>query len=103
VPRVRCESDRPFLPAVIELAGGVEAPAQARRWVLFCLGSEPVGPSEDDVALIVSELVTNSVVHAHADSSQPQRISVARFEDRVRATGVDTRAGHSWACSFIGW
>lgn len=85
----RCYSDRPSLPAVIELAGGVAAPARARRWVLFCLGSEPVGPSEDDVALIVSELVTNSVVHAHVGSSQQLTISVAQLKDRVRIAVTD--------------
>lgn len=86
----RCEGDRPSLPAVIELAGGAEAPAQARRWAVFSLGSDPVGPSADDVALIVSELVTNSVVHAHGDSSQLLRISVARFDDRVRIGVTDS-------------
>jgi hypothetical protein len=78
------------LPAVIELAGGVSAPAQARRWVLFCLGGEQIGPPDDRVALIVSELVTNSVVHAHADSSQLVSISVARLKDRVRISVTDS-------------
>ena len=57
--------------------------------MLFCLGSEPVGPSEDDVALIVSELVTNSVVHAHVGSSQQLTISVAQLKDRVRIAVTD--------------
>jgi anti-sigma regulatory factor (Ser/Thr protein kinase) len=74
---------------MIEIAGGVEAPARARRWVLSCLPSEPVGPAPDDVAVIVSELVTNSVVHAHADSSQLLRITVARLKDRFRIAVTD--------------
>lgn len=78
------------MPVVIELTGGVDAPAQARRWVRSCLAGEPVGPSVDDVALIVSELVTNGVVHARADSSRLLRISVARLEDRVRLSVTDS-------------
>jgi hypothetical protein len=57
--------------------------------VLSCLASEPVGPSEADVALIVSELVTNSVLHADADSSQLLRITVERLKDRLRIGVTD--------------
>jgi anti-sigma regulatory factor (Ser/Thr protein kinase) len=74
---------------MIEIAGGVEAPARARRWVLSCLSGEPIGPAHGDVAVIVSELVTNSVVHAHADSSQLLRITLAKLEDRLRITVTD--------------
>jgi anti-sigma regulatory factor (Ser/Thr protein kinase) len=74
---------------MMEIAGGVEAPARARRWVLSCVPSEPIGPAQDDVAVIVSELVTNSVVHAHADSSQLLRITVAKLEDRLRIAVSD--------------
>ena len=85
----RCEARRRSSPATIEIAGGVEAPARARRWVLSCLPGEPIGPAQGDVAVIVSELVTNSVVHAHADSSQLLTISVAKLEDRLRIAVTD--------------
>jgi anti-sigma regulatory factor (Ser/Thr protein kinase) len=42
------------------------------------------------VALIVSELVSNSVLHAHADSSQSVRISVAGLKDRLRVAVTDS-------------
>lgn len=74
---------------MIAIAGGVAAPARARRWVLSWLSSEPTGASEADVVVIVSELVTNSVVHAHADSSHMLRITVARLGDRVRIAVTD--------------
>lgn len=71
------------------IAGGVEAPARARRWVRSCLASEPTGASESDVVLIVSELVTNSVLHAHADSSESLTVAVARLEDGLRIAVTD--------------
>ncbi|HKO26424.1 MAG TPA: ATP-binding protein [Solirubrobacteraceae bacterium] len=74
---------------MIEIAGGVGAPARARRWVLSYLASEPIVASEADVVLIVSELVTNSVMHAHADSSQLLRISLGRHGDRFRIAVTD--------------
>jgi anti-sigma regulatory factor (Ser/Thr protein kinase) len=74
---------------MIEIAGGTEAPANARRWALSCLPNEPIGASQADVALIVSELVTNSVVHAHVDASQLLKITVARLNDRVRIAVAD--------------
>ena len=76
-------------PAMIEMAGGVGAPARARRWVRSCLASEPIGSSEADVVVVVSELVTNSVVHAHADSSQLLRITVGRSKDGLRIAVTD--------------
>jgi anti-sigma regulatory factor (Ser/Thr protein kinase) len=57
--------------------------------VRSCLRSEPTAPSAEDVALIVSELVTNSVVHAHADGSQSLRITVARLTDGLRIAVTD--------------
>jgi anti-sigma regulatory factor (Ser/Thr protein kinase) len=77
---------------MIEIDGGVEAPARARRWVLSWLSSEEIGPVQGDVAVIVSELVTNSVVHARADSSQLLTISVAKLRDRLRIAVTDNGA-----------
>ena len=88
-PESRCSSRPPCPGATIEIAGGVRAPARARRWVLSFLAGEPIAPSEADVALIVSELVTNSVMHAHADSTQLVRITVRQLEDRLRIAVTD--------------
>lgn len=76
----------PSLPAVIELAGGVDAPAQARRWMLSCLGSEPVGPLQSVVALIVRKLVPHSGAETVPHLREPDD---QRFEVRRRlASGV---------------
>src|SRR5438046_10283486 len=88
-PESRCEGHQRFSSATIEIAGGGGAPPRARRWVLSRLPGGPIGPSAGDVALIVSELVTNSVVHAHADSSQLLRITVARLKARLRIAVLD--------------
>jgi anti-sigma regulatory factor (Ser/Thr protein kinase) len=74
--------------AMIEIAGGVGAPGRARQWVGSCLASESMG-SEPDVALIISELVTNSVVHAHVDSAQMLRLTLARLKDCLRIGVTD--------------
>ena len=62
---------------MLKLAGGSGAPARARRWARSCLAGTPLGISWDDLALIVSELVTNSVVHARVDSSGELTITAA--------------------------
>lgn len=85
-PEPRYESQQ--REATIEIAGGVGAPARARRWVRSCLASQSIG-SEPDVALIISELVTNSVAHAEADSAQLLKITLARVNDRVRIAVTD--------------
>jgi serine/threonine-protein kinase RsbW len=72
-----------------QLPGGVGAPARARSWVLACLGGEPIGMSGSDVALIVSELVTNSVVHARVDASRRLRVTVASRTSGWRITVSD--------------
>ena len=42
-----------------------------------------------DVALIVSELVTNSVVHANVGPSRTLTVELTRLEDRVRINVID--------------
>lgn len=73
---------------MLELSGGMDAPNRARRWVLSSLSRE-VGISREDIALIVSELVTNSVVHARVDESQLLRVTIASVKGRWRITVTD--------------
>jgi anti-sigma regulatory factor (Ser/Thr protein kinase) len=58
------------------------APAAARR----ALRSLPLGDRADDVLLLASELVTNAVIHAHADG--PIELTA---ECRPDATWVEVR------------
>ncbi len=48
----------------LEMAGGADAPRRARTAVLEALRDRVCPAAADDVALVVSELVTNSVEHA---------------------------------------
>jgi anti-sigma regulatory factor (Ser/Thr protein kinase) len=48
-----------------------EAPAQARRIIADELASRLSGPVLDDVKLMVSELVTNGIVHGSTEADAP--------------------------------
>ena len=48
-----------------------EAPAQARRIIADELASRLSGPALDDVKLMVSELVTNGIVHGSTEPDAP--------------------------------
>ena len=64
----------------------VDAPAQARDWVLARLGAWGVDGCDGTVALLVSELVTNVVQHAHTslDISLAMRDDPATIEVAVQ-------------------
>jgi two-component sensor histidine kinase len=49
----------------MQIRGGVDAPGRARRSVLSHRESRVVQTTASDVALVVSELVTNGVLHAN--------------------------------------
>jgi anti-sigma regulatory factor (Ser/Thr protein kinase) len=70
------------------LRGGDGAPARARRWVRSHLDGVS-GISLDDLVLIVSELVTNSIVHAQADASRVLHVSVTSLQNRYRISVID--------------
>ena len=71
------------------IAGGAGAPAQARRVVRSHLEDQLGGTRASDAALLVSELVTNSVVHANVGSDETLRLELLTLADRVRITVVD--------------
>jgi anti-sigma regulatory factor (Ser/Thr protein kinase) len=72
----------------LELQGGIEAPARARA----VLTSVPdLSGIRDSVALLVSELVTNSVQYAAADVIE---LNVFASPDTVRVEVRDQGAGH---------
>ena len=64
------------------------APAQARDFVARRLAEHELAYLVDDVRLVVSELVTNAVVHAQT----PIRVSVAQLLFCVRLTVFDESA-----------
>jgi signal transduction histidine kinase len=72
----------------LELKGGIEAPAKARA----VLASIPdLSGVDGSVALLVSELVTNSVQHAAADVIE---LDVFASSDTVRVEVRDRGPGH---------
>jgi len=48
----------------LELGVGLDGPARARRWIEDVCATCDVGDLSDNAALLVSELVTNAVLHA---------------------------------------
>jgi serine/threonine-protein kinase RsbW len=79
-------------PGAIQIPGGDSAPGRARRYVLERLDGRIDAPTTSDVALIVSELVTNSVTHANAGPDRAVGVELTGLDDRVRITVTDRGA-----------
>jgi anti-sigma regulatory factor (Ser/Thr protein kinase) len=73
----------------IRLHGGTGAPFRARRSVLSQLGGQLAETGATDVGLIVSELVTNSVLHANVGPDQTLTVECTALPDRLRITVTD--------------
>lgn len=77
-------------PAVLDksraFANGSAAPRAARRFVVETLLQWGHKGSLDDVALVVSELAANAVLHAHSDFT----VAVSSRGDRVRIAVSDS-------------
>jgi anti-sigma regulatory factor (Ser/Thr protein kinase) len=72
----------------VQIHGGAGAPLRARRSVLSQVGELPETAAAD-LALIVSELVTNSVLHANVGSHQTLTLECTTLPDRVRIAVTD--------------
>jgi anti-sigma regulatory factor (Ser/Thr protein kinase) len=80
-----------------ELQGGETAPHAARCAVDSIAGR--IAPTiHDDVRLLVSELVANSVLHARADSDNSLTLVLSLSERRLRVEVHD--AGHGFHASL---
>jgi anti-sigma regulatory factor (Ser/Thr protein kinase) len=73
----------------IEIPGGDGAPERARRHLLSQLDGWASTREASDAALIVSELVTNSVVHAHVDHCQSLFLDLTTLGDHLRIAVTD--------------
>lgn len=71
-----------------------DAPAAARQALLAANGALPA-PLLEDVLLLVTELVTNSVRHATAGPEQGLRVDVRRLARRLRVEVSDHGTGFS--------
>ena len=76
----------------IELSGGPEAVASARH-AIEELADEKDLPRVDDLRLLVSELVTNSVLHGGAGPDDHVRLRVVRPDNCVRVEVYDDGPG----------
>jgi anti-sigma regulatory factor (Ser/Thr protein kinase) len=76
----------------VRLHGGTGASLRARRSVLPQLEGQLTDTAAADVALIVSELVTNSVTHAHVGPDQTLTVACAPLAGRLRITVTDPGA-----------
>jgi anti-sigma regulatory factor (Ser/Thr protein kinase) len=73
----------------IRIHGGSSAPLRARRSVLSQLGGRLTEFGAADLALVISELVTNSVRHANVGPHQTLTVECATLPDRLRVTVTD--------------
>jgi anti-sigma regulatory factor (Ser/Thr protein kinase) len=73
----------------LHFCGGAGAPARARQSVLAQLEGGLVDAQASDAALLVSELVTNSVVHADVGAGETLTVELLELEDRLRITVID--------------
>jgi anti-sigma regulatory factor (Ser/Thr protein kinase) len=77
----------------VEVPGGPQAPAQARRAVHEELAGRVPEPLLDDAGLLVSELVTNSVVHGGVGPEDRVGLRLGLDTERVRVEVTDAGPG----------
>jgi anti-sigma regulatory factor (Ser/Thr protein kinase) len=79
---------------VRRLAATPQAAAEA-RWCLSSLVGSVSPDQMDDLRLVVSELVTNSLLHAGLESGEPITMTVEVLPNRIRVEVADS--GHGFA------
>ncbi|MGO9495445.1 MAG: ATP-binding protein [Solirubrobacteraceae bacterium] len=73
----------------MRIPGGDDGPTRARRSVRSLLEGQIPASTASDADLLVSELVTNSVVHAHVGPRRAVTVEVTTLDDRVRIAVTD--------------
>jgi hypothetical protein len=73
----------------LPIHGDKEAPGIARHAVLAGLEQSVATETGEDIVLLVSELVTNSVLHANLSADDIVLVEVAIGDDRVAITVTD--------------
>jgi two-component sensor histidine kinase len=77
----------------LPICGGAAAPRTARHAVLSRLDGWVTDEMAQDAALVVSELVTNSVLHAELDADDTVLVELALDEDQLAITVTDPGSG----------
>jgi anti-sigma regulatory factor (Ser/Thr protein kinase) len=83
----------PSPPRSFRIQGGAGAPGRARDHLLEYLDPAGTSTRASDAVLIVSELVTNSVVHADVDARQTLSLELATCDHHLRITVTDAGSG----------
>jgi anti-sigma regulatory factor (Ser/Thr protein kinase) len=79
---------------VLELPGGTSAPAAARQGVGKLIGTRLPRQRAQDALLLVTELVTNAVVHGGCHTAEvPVRVRVDLADERARLEVCDCGPG----------
>ena len=73
----------------MRIPGGDDAPTRARRSVRSQLEGRIPATAVSDAALLVSELVTNSVVHANVGAGRALTVELTTLDDRLRIAVTD--------------
>jgi anti-sigma regulatory factor (Ser/Thr protein kinase) len=73
----------------LQIPGGDDAPKRARRSVRAQLDGQVPAITAWNAALIVSELVTNCVVHANVGPERALSLEVLPLDDRLRIVVLD--------------
>jgi anti-sigma regulatory factor (Ser/Thr protein kinase) len=73
----------------VRVAGGDDAPTRARRSVLSQLEGHIAATTTSDAGLLISELVTNSVIHANVGPRRALTAEVTTLDDRLRIAVTD--------------
>ena len=79
----------PPSPGAVSIPGGERAPALARRYARSQLDGAISHLSASDAALIVSELVTNSVLHANVGIERSVSLELTLLGDNLRIAVSD--------------
>jgi anti-sigma regulatory factor (Ser/Thr protein kinase) len=74
------------------LKGGQNAPVEARR-ALLARATELPAPVRDDLLLLLTELVTNAVVHAGVGPERSLETEIREWPGRVRVEVTDPSTG----------
>jgi phosphoserine phosphatase RsbU/P len=88
------ESEREL---VVEFLPGPRTPGVARRAAQGLISSDPLaGGQSDTVTLLVSELVTNAVIHPEVPLASKIGLSIAISEELTRVVVSDAGGGFEW-------
>lgn len=84
----------PYMRAIYSIEAEADGPAQARQIVARELAGLVAPPTLEDLKLLVSELVTNGIVHGAATSRDTVTLDL-RANDGVRCAVIDHGPGFS--------